>query len=136
MIWKLLIQHNEKVCSLNTMLIIEYRILRTTITLGVQSEIFASLPPIHLEMQFIWSRFRQDIREIYSTKTCVGARHDAAVAKKKKRGGKIVSRKEKSSQRSSQNLPTPSPSNPKTQVSQSGTCMNHTVSDSSCIGTV
>jgi hypothetical protein len=79
-----------------------YDLLRSTLQLGTQNEIFASTTPVHLRTEFMWLSFRDKIREIYSAKTVVGARHDKAVSQKKRRGKKVVSRKEKSSQQQSQ----------------------------------
>jgi hypothetical protein len=100
-----------------------YDVLRTTLQLGTQSDIFASTTPVHLRMEAWWSQFRQEIREVYSTKTGVGAKHDAAVAKKANAGKKVVGRKEKSKavgrkQKSSQQ-------SSQTQVAQSSTSLNY-----------
>jgi hypothetical protein len=72
-----------------------------------------------------WSAFRQKIREVYSAKTDVDARHDKAVAQMKKTGKKVVGRKEngKSSQQQSQNLLTPA----NTQISESSTSIYYNV---------
>jgi len=105
------------------MLIIEYNLLRTPLALGTQQEIFASFPPLHLEMEFIWSQFRQEIREVYSTKTGVGAKHDAAVAQKANAGKKVVGRKEKSKAKARKQKSSQQSS--QTQVSQSSTSLNY-----------
>lgn len=61
-----------------------------------------------------WSAFRENLRGVYSVKTGVGARHDKAVAQKKKKGKKVVGRKEnaKSSQQ---------------QISESSTSIHYNV---------
>lgn len=67
-----------------------YDMLRNTLELGTQQDIFASMRPAHLRNEFMWSSFRQKIREIYSTKTGVRARHDKAVTQKKRAGKNVV----------------------------------------------
>jgi hypothetical protein len=101
-----------------------YDILRSTLQLGTQNDIFAISPPTSLQMEFCWSAFRQKIREVYSAKTDVGAHHDKAVAQKKNVGKKVVGRKEnaKSSQQS-QNLLTPA----NTQISESSTSIHYNI---------
>ena len=100
---------------------IVYDMLCKTLKLGTKTDIFATTTPIYLQAEPWWLGFREDMQAIYSTRTGVGARHDAAVAKKKKLGKKPVGRKEKGilSQEESQNLPTPAASTENTQVSQS-----------------
>jgi len=109
--------------------------LRNTLLLGAQKDIFASTTPIYLRAEFVWSQFRQEIREIYATKTGFGARHDKAVDRKKKAGKKVVGRKEKekSSQQESQDFPTPAMS---TQVSQSSTSLRYISHRSTLLNTI
>ena len=85
--------------------------------MGTQNDIFAQSTPPYLRMEPWWSLFRQKIREVYSVKTGVGARHDKAVAQKKKTGKQVIGRKEneKSVPLQSQSV---HPSN-KTQISES-----------------
>jgi hypothetical protein len=98
-----------------------YDLLRNNLQLGTQTDFFYSTTSVS---------FRQKIREIYSTKMAVGARHYKAVAKKKKAGKQVVGRKEKgtSSKQQSQNLLTPTTSKENTQVSQSSTSLQTAIS--------
>jgi hypothetical protein len=94
-----------------------YDILRSTLQLGTQNDIFAISPPTSLQMEFCWSAFRQKIREVYSAKTDVGAQ-------KKNMGKKVVGRKENAkSSPQSQNLLTPA----NTQISESSTSIHYNI---------
>lgn len=125
-----LIRSSGKVSSSYTSLIVVYHTLHGALVLGTPNDIFASRTQAHLQMEFVWSQFRLDLREVYSTKTGVGARHDKAIAQRQKAGKKVGGRKEEgnSNRKQSQNPATSGASKENMRVSQSSTSLYYNVS--------